>query len=327
MAAARLTVYADADPPLVPLFAGERLARLEALGGFSLHEGLVADTKTYEGLVADATALMIGWDLPTQALRAAEKLEVISYLGTGAANFIDLEEAARRGVTVCNTPGYGDNAVAEHTLALLFAVARQIPLLDRSFRSQGWIQMGQGFELRGKTLGLVGLGGIGARMAELARGLGMEVKAWTRNPSPERARRHGVAFVPLEELLATSDVVSLHLLLTPKTEGVLGAEELDRMKPEAVFINTARAELVDEAALVERLRSGRIAAAGLDVYWQEPLAKDHPLLGLDNVVVTPHVAFNTPEAGTAMVDLAILNVERYYAGAPINVVAGPAHSG
>lgn len=323
MAEERRVVYADADPPLVPLFAGARLARLEALGAFALHEGLAADTADYEARIAGAAAIMIGWDLPAEVMRAAEKLEMISYLGTGAANMIDLEEAAARGITVCNTPGYGDNAVAEHALALLFAVARNIPLLDRTFRTKGWDQMGQGFELRGKKLGLIGLGGIGSRMAELAKALGMEVRAWTRNPSSERAARHGIEFVPLESLLGESDIVSLHLLLTPETENFLGAAELGRMKPGAVFINTARAEMVEETALIECLRSGAIAAAGLDVFWKEPLPADHPLLSLDNVVATPHVAFNTPEAGEAMVDFAIANVERYYAGDPVNVVAGP----
>ena len=320
MADARRIVYADADPPLVPLFAGGRLARLEALGTFALYEGLAADASDYEARIAGVTALMIGWDLPLEVMRAAPRLEVISYLGTGAANFIDLEAAAARGITVCNTPGYGDNAVAEHALALLFAVARNIPLLDRTFRSKGWDQMGQGFELRGKKLGLIGLGGIGGRMAELARALGMEVRAWTRHPSPERAARHGVEFVPLENLLAESDIVSLHLLLTPETGNFLGAAELDRLKPGAVFINTARAELVEEAALIERLRSGAIAAAGIDVYLQEPLPNDHPLLALDNVVATPHIGFNTPEAGVAMVDFAIENLVRYYAGNPVNVI-------
>ena len=316
-------VFADADPPMVPLMVGERLARVEALGAFAVHQGRAADAADYETRIADATAIMIGWDLPVEVMRKAPRLEAISYLGTGAANMIDLPEAAARGITVCNTPGYGDNAVAEHALALLFAVARDIPRLDRTLRTEGWDQLAPGFELRGKTLGLIGLGGIGSRVAELAGALGMEVLAWTRNPSPERARRSGVTFAPLEAVLGQSDVISLHLLLTPETENLLGAAELDRMKPGAVFINTARAELVDEAALIERLRDRRIAAAGIDVYLQEPLPRDHPLLGLDNVVATPHIGFNTPEATMAMVDFGIDNLVRYFAGDPINVITAP----
>ena len=320
-------VFADADPPMMPLMVGERLARVQALGAFAVHEARPADAADYEARIADATAIMIGWDLPVEVMRKAPRLEAISYLGTGAANMIDLKEAAARGITVCNTPGYGDNAVAEHALALLFAVARDIPRHDRTLRPEGWDQLAPGFELRGKKLGLIGLGGIGSRVAELARALGMEVLAWTRNPSPERARRAGVTFAPLEAVLGESDVISLHLLLTPETENLLGAAELDRMKPGAVFINTARAELVDEVALIERLRTGRIAAAGIDVYLQEPLPGDHPLLGLDNVVATPHVGFNTPEATMAMVDFGIDNLVRYFAGDPINVITAPGREG
>ena len=316
-------VFADADPPMVPLMAGDRLARIEALGAFAVYEGLAADSADYEARIANATAIMIGWDLPVEVMRKAPRLEVISYLGTGAANMIDLPEAAARNITVCNTPGYGDNAVAEHALALMFAVARDIPRLDRTLRTEGWNQLAPGFELRGKRLGLIGLGGIGSRVAELAGALGMEVLAWTRNPSPERARRAGVTFAPLEAVLGKSDVISLHLLLTPETENLLGAAELDHMKPGAVFINTARAELVDEPALIARLRAGRIAAAGIDVYLEEPLPSGHPLLGLDNVVVTPHVGFNTPEATIAMVDFGIDNLVQYFAGDPINVIIAP----
>ncbi len=316
-------VFADADPPQVPLMVGARLARVEALGAFSVYEGFAANAADYEARIAGATAIMIGWELPVEVMRKAPRLEVISFLGTGAANNIDLPEAAARGITVCNTPGYGDNAVAEHALALLFAVARDIPRLDRTLRTEGWNQLDPGFELRGKKLGLIGLGGIGSRMAELATALGMEVLAWTRNPSPERAKRAGVTFAPLEAVLAESDVISLHLLLTPETQNLLGAAELDCMKPGAVFINTARAELVDEAALIARLRAGRIAAAGIDVYLKEPLPSNHPLLDLDNVVATPHVGFNTPEATIALVDMGIDNLVQYFAGNPINVVVAP----
>jgi D-3-phosphoglycerate dehydrogenase len=335
MAQRRDIVYPDADDQLAALLTGARRARLEALGAFRIHHGSPGDPAAYLECLGAAAGVVLGWGLPVEVMRRAPRLEVVSYLGIGAANFVDLAEAVRLGITVCNTPGYGDNAVAEHALALLLALARRVPRLDRGLRQAGrgagqgagqgaeWGQSQPGFELRGRTLGLVGLGGIGARMAELARALGMEVKAWTRNPSPERAERHGVAFLPLEELLETSDVISLHLLLTPETDGLLGPEELDRMKPDAVLVNTARAELVDQAALVERLRDGRIAAAGLDVFWNEPLPADHPLLELDNVVLTPHVGFNTPEAIAAMMDIAIDNLARYFEGSPINVVAGP----
>ena len=319
----RHIAYLDAEPVMAALFAGERLARAEALGSVAVHQGLPADTADFAARVGEAAGLLVGWNLPSEVMRQAPALETIGYMGIGAANFIDLEEAAKLGITVTNTPGYGNNAVAEHALALLLAVAREVPRLDRLFRQKGWDQFEPGFELRGKRLGLIGFGGIGARMAELGRALGMEVRAWTRNPSQARARQYGIDFIPLDQLLAESDVLSLHLLLTPETEGLLGAKELDRTKPGVVLINTARAELVDENALVERLQSGRIAAAGLDVFWEEPLPADHPLLTLDNAVLTPHVGFNTPEAAAAMLDMAIDNLARYFAGDPRNVIAEP----
>ena len=151
----------------------------------------------------------------------------------------------------------------------------------------------------------------------------MEVAVWTRSPSPERAERLGLTFKPLDEILAESDVLSLHLAMTPETENFLGREDLARTKPGVVLVNTARGGLVDEPAMIEALRSGHIAAAGLDVFAEEPLSAGHPLLALDNVVLSPHVAWNTPEATALLLDTAIGNLERYYDGDPINIVAGP----
>ena len=323
MTRSRNIVYPDAGADLARLIVGERLARLETLGRFEVHQGRPVDAQDFVARIGDAHAVLLGWDIPVDAMRRAPNLEVISFTGTGAADFVDLEEATRLGITVTNTPGYAANTVAEHALALLLAVARSIPGHARSMRAGEWLQT-PGFELRGRTLGLVGLGGIGARFAEMARALGMRVIAWTRTPDPARAARHGVEFMELDDVLATSDVVSLHLALTPGTAGLLGADRLDRMKPGAVLVNTARAGLVDEAALIARLADGRIAAAGLDVYDREPLPGDHPLRALDNVVLTPHVAYNTPEATEALFDMAIDNLVDYFAGNPANVVAGPA---
>lgn len=327
MAQRRHIVYPDADPQLAELITGDRLRRLEDLGTFKIHFGRPADTAQFIERIADASGVLLGWGLPTEAMRRSPRLEVVSFTGIGAANFVDLTEAARLGITVTNTPGYADNAVAEHALALLFAAARQVARLDRNLRQGEWGQSQPALELRGKTLGLIGFGGIGARLAEMARGLGIRVRAWTRNPSKERAERHGVEFVSLDKILEESDILSLHLALTPETEGFLGAEELDRVKHGAVIVNTARAELLDEAALVERLRSARIAAAGLDVYSNEPLPADHPLLELENTVLTPHVGFNTSEAIGALLDIAVDNLVRYFNGAPTNVVASPQRRG
>jgi D-3-phosphoglycerate dehydrogenase len=203
------------------------------------------------------------------------------------------------------------------------SIRRHLAALDRDLRQGLWTQSRAGFELKGKKLGLIGLGPIGARFGEMAQALAMEVAAWTRSPSPERAASLGFGFKPLDDILAESDVLSLHLALNPATQGFLGRDELANTKPGVVLVNTARGGLVDEAAMIAALRSGHIAAAGLDVFAEEPLSAGHPLLALDNVVLSPHVAWNTPEATALLLDTAIGNLERYYNGDPINIVAGP----
>lgn len=320
MPSVRRIVYPDADESLAPLLAGERTARLEALGELSVHYGRPADDDAYAALIAPAHAIILGWDLPAAVMRAAPDLEVIAFTGIGAANFVDLDEARRRGITVTNTPGYADETVAEHAIGLMLAVARRIARLDRDTRAGGWNKGLKAFDLKGKTLGLVGLGGIGARTAELARAFGMDVIAWTRAPDPARAERHGVRFTDLDALLAESDVISLHLALTPETAGLIDAGRLRRTKPGAVLVNTARGELVDEDALADLLEKSHLAGAGLDVFGEEPLPADHPFRQLENVVVTPHTGFNTPEATEAIIDIAIASLEAYYRGEPINVV-------
>ena len=323
MAEDRLIVYPDAEPDMMNMFAGERLARLEAVGRFQVIPGRPADHAEYIERLAGAAGIILGWDLPTPVLQQAPDLEVIAFAGIGVGTFVELDVAVAQGITVCNTPGYADNAVAEHALALLLSLARTVPRLDAKLRAGEWDQSQVGFELRGKTLGVVGLGGIGARMAELGRALGMEVVAWTRNATPERAARHGIELVELDALLAAADVVSLHVPATPETAGLLSADRLDRLKPGAVLVNTARAEVVDEAAMIERLGDGRLAGAALDVYGEEPLPAGHPLLALDNVVLSPHMGFSTPEAITAILDIAIDGLVGYFTGEPVNVVAGP----
>lgn len=323
--AERRIVYPDADETVLPFFEGERRERIERLGSFEIHTGLPASAADFAERVAGAHAIFLGGTvaMADEALDAALELEVISVCGVGAGSFVDLPAAAARGVTVCNSPDATVNTVAECALALLLAAARHLVALDRDLRQGRWNLSRPGFELKRKKLGLIGLGPIGARFGEMAEALGMEVAAWTRSPSPERAARLGFAFKPLDQILAESDVLSLHLALTPETENFLGRDELARVKPGVVLVNTARGGLVDEPAMVEALGSGRIAAAGLDVFAEEPLPAGHPLLALDNVVLSPHVAWNTPEATALLLDTAIGNLERYYAGDPINIVAGP----
>jgi len=326
MGSARI-VYPDANQHIVELMTGARLERLQVAGQFTAHVGQPENDGHFIERIGDASALMLGWGLPVDVMKAAPNLELIAFVGIGAGNFVDMDTAVARGITVCNTPGYADDTVAEHALAMMLATARNLGRLDRGLREGRWDQSVPGLELRGKKLGLVGFGGIGARFAALAHGIGMTVRAWTRNPSPQRARQHGIEFADLDSILRDSDVLSVHTALTPDTEDLLDGRALALTKPGVIIINTARGEIIEENALLTSLRSGHVAAAGLDVYHQEPLPSDHPLLSLDNVLLTPHVAFNTPEATLALLDISIDNILHYYRGDPVNVVAAPGMDG
>jgi D-3-phosphoglycerate dehydrogenase len=245
-------------------------------------------------------------------LDACPNLRMLSIWGTGTDN-VDLKAAKELGITVTNTPGANALSVAEHTIAILLALVRQIPHLDRGTRKGEWPRV-EMVQMSGKVLGLFGLGAIGKHVARMAHGLGMEVIAWTKNPSAERAKESNVRFVPREELLKSADVVSLHLILSDETVGFLKKDDLDLMKPNAFFVNTARAALVEPGALEETLQSGKIAGAGLDVYDQEPLPADHPLTTMTNVVLTPHNSGMTPEATISGLVMAVENVEAFLAG-------------
>jgi len=243
-------------------------------------------------------------------------LRLLSIWGTGTDN-VDLGAARELGVTVTNTPGANAISVAEHTIAILLALARQIPHLDREVRLGNWPRM-EMVQLGGKVLGLFGLGAIGRYVAKMAKGLGMDVIAWTLHPSPERAKESDVRFVSKEELLKRSDVVSLHLGLNDETRGFFKNEDFDLMKPSAFFVNTARAGLVERGALYEALKSKKITGAALDVYEQEPLPPGDPLTTLPNVVLTPHNAGLTPEATINGLMMAAENVAAFLAGKEID---------
>ena len=247
-------------------------------------------------------------------------LRLVSLWGTGTDN-VDLPSAAQHGVTVTNTPGVSAFSIAEHALALMLAVARRIPRIDAEVRQGRWPR-GQAVQMHGKTLGIIGLGAVGRQFARLGAAIGMRVIAWTMHPDPAL----GFELVPLDELLRASDVVSLHLRLSGDTRGFLGKPQLERMKPSAILINTARGPIVDEAALVEAITTGGIAGAGLDVFDVEPLPAGHPLAGLQNVVLTPHSAGITPEALEAGLALSIANVWNFLGGRATNVVVSGTRS-
>ena len=245
---------------------------------------------------------------------ACPHLRLVSLWGTGT-DHVDLPAAARHGVTITNTPGVSAVSIAEHALALLLAVARHIPQVDAATRRGEWAR-GQSMELRRKTCGVVGLGAIGAEFARLAAAIGMRVIAWTMHPRPVP----GVDIVELNELYRTSDVVSLHLRLSPETVNFVGAPQFALMKKTAILLNTARGAIVDEAAMIEALSTGRIAGAGLDVFTTEPLPAGHPLTRLSNVVMTPHCAGVTPEALEAGLRMAVENIWAFLSGRPEHVV-------
>jgi D-3-phosphoglycerate dehydrogenase / 2-oxoglutarate reductase len=234
--------------------------------------------------------------MPTEAMRACMGIKHVIFLGTGARSYMNPEELAALGIEVHIIKGYGDTAVAEHTIALMWAAARGVARMDRLVRQGGWPRT-EGVELTGKTIGLIGFGGIGSEVARIAGGSGMRVLAWNRTPKPSQ----DVNFVPLDRLLAESDVVSLHLLLMDETRGFLNAERLAKLRPGAILVNTARGALVDEDAMITALKEGRIAHAALDVFETEPLPAGHPLVALDNVTLSAHSGFRTPEASEKLI--------------------------
>src|SRR5580704_7636269 len=236
--------------------------------------------------------------MPTEFVARRDALKHIVFLGTGPASYMSLADMAARGIKVHIIRNYGDTAVAEHTIALLLASCRDIARMDREVRAGTWVPH-EGVQLLGKTLGVIGLGGIGGEVLRIGRGMGMDVIAWNRTPKP------GMPLVPLDELLARSDVISMNLTLNDETRGFLGPAQFARMKPGVIFVNTARAALVDETALIEALRSGHIRHAGLDVFHAEPLKPDHPLAQMENVTLTAHAAFRTLEASQTLLRRAI----------------------
>jgi D-3-phosphoglycerate dehydrogenase / 2-oxoglutarate reductase len=268
------------DPPIDvnrKPFAAEQLPRL--LDGYDI----AIDDHSY---------------MPTPQIERCPALKHIVFLGTGPASYMSLADMAARGIKVHIIKGYGDTAVAEHAIALLLAACRDIARMDREVRAGTWTPH-EGVQLRGKTLGVIGLGGIGSEVLRIGRGMGMDVIAWNRTPKP------GAPLVPLDELLARSDAISMNLTLNDETRGFLGPAQFARMNPGVIFVNTARAGLVDEAAFIEALRSGRIRHAGLDVFHAEPLKPDNPLARLDNVTLTAHAAFRTLEASMTLLRRAI----------------------
>jgi len=246
--------------------------------------------------------------MPTPLVAQCPELKHIVFLGTGPASYMNVQEIEARGTKIHIIKGYGDTAVAEHTIALMWAAARDVARMDREVRAGTWTPH-EGMQLLGKTLGVIGLGGIGREVARIGAGMGMKVVGWNRT-------RHADIKVPLvsiDELLTTSDVISMNLTLGDETRGFLSRERIARMKPGAIYVNTARGALADETALIDALKNGPIRHAGLDVFHDEPLKADHPLAKMDNVTLTAHAAFRTLEASQTLLRRSIDIVKRILA--------------
>jgi D-3-phosphoglycerate dehydrogenase / 2-oxoglutarate reductase len=246
--------------------------------------------------------------LPTDIAKQCTGLKHVVFLGTGARSYMNPEELSELGISVHLIKGYGDTAVAEAAVALMWASARGIAQMDREMRAGNWLRE-DGMQLTGKTLGLIGFGGIAAEVARIASGSGMKVIAWNRSPKTHP----GVEFVELDTLLTQSHVVSLHLLLNDETKGFLSRERIAQMRPGSILINTARGAVVDEDAMLDALRSGHIAHAGLDVFTVEPLPAGHPVTKLPNVTLSAHSAFRTPEASDNLIGAALDHCRRIIA--------------
>ena len=249
--------------------------------------------------VVDHTAL------PTDVAKLCTSLKHVVFLGTGARSYMNPDELAELGIDVHLIKGYGDTAVAEAAIALMWASARVIPWMDREMRRGNWLRE-DAMQLTGKTLGLIGFGGIAAEVARIALGSGMRVVAWNRSTK----KFPKVEFLDYDEVLTESDVISIHLLLNDETRGMISRACIEAMKPGVILVNTARGAIVDEQAMIDALKSGHIRHAGLDVFHNEPLKADHPLAQLPNVTLSAHAAFRTLEASMTLLRRAIEIVKK-----------------
>ena len=298
----------------------EHIEKLRSIGDLEIFS---EPPKTPDGLkerVKSADIVIVGWsDMTRNVIDSAKKLKMISIWAT-TCHYADLEVAKERGLVVSHVPGYATEAVAEHAFALLLAAIRKLPLADRHVRKGDfdWRPFG-GSELAGKTLGLIGTGAIGCRVAELAKAFKMQILAYDKYPNLKKAEEVGMKYVDLHTLLKESDIVTLHVTLTSETERLIGKKEMEAMKNGAVLINTSQGKVIDEKALIDALKSGKISFAGIDVFEEEPPSKDNPLFKLDNTILSPHVGFHTIEAAKRCTDICIDNVLKFLEGHPQNI--------
>jgi phosphoglycerate dehydrogenase-like enzyme len=297
----------------------KHLKKLRTLGQLKVFKEPPKTSEELKKRIKEADVAIVGWSQLTKSvINSAAKLKMISIWAT-TCHYADLEAAKERGIVVTHVPGYATESVAEYTFALLLASVRKLNLADRHVRKGNfdWRPFG-GRELAGKTLGIIGTGTIGCRIAEIARAFQMQVLGYDKYPNPKRAEEIGFKNVDLNTLLKNSDVVTLHVTLTPETEKLIGKREIDIMKNNAVIINTSQGKVVDEKALVEALKSNKLSFAGLDVLEEEPPPKNNPLFKISHTVLSPHIAFNTVEAETRCTDICVDNVAKFIEGKPQN---------
>ncbi len=315
---AKIVVPGD-NPPQIQ--GSPHLERLEPYGDVTLYTDRPESLEEQIDRTKDADIIMNTRGIVTwyaEALHQVPKLRMIATCSIGT-DMLDLDTARELGVVICNQPGRTAPVVAEHGFGLMFAAAKRTAFMTTAVKEGGWPRM-DNIYLQGKTLGIIGTGHIGAEMARLGRAIGMNVIAWTFNPSPERAAQLGVQYVELDELLQTADVVSLHVKLTDDSREMIGKRELELMKPNALLINVARGDIVDTGALIETLNSGHLGGAAIDVYDEEPPPADHPLLDCEQVILSPHCADMTPEGVDLLNEGVVDNVIAFLEGKPQNVV-------
>ncbi len=301
----------------------KHIDRLKTLGEVVLHTDTDNEQKAIEHLKDVDIAIVDGFICPLNAnvLNNTNSLKYIVIQSTGY-DCIDLETATQKGITVSNVPTYASQSVAELAIALMFAVARKITLADKAMRNDFFeidprydlYNQFVGSTIKGKTMGILGHGEIGSKVAEMAHGLGMQVLCFTKHP----AEIDWIKFLSLQEVLTQSDVVSIHLPLTPETENIISTNEFKQMKTESILVNTARGKHVNTQALYEALKTGEIGGAGVDVIADAD--ENHPIFKLENIVFTPHLAFFTDESLRNLADTVVANVEAYIKGSPINLV-------
>jgi D-3-phosphoglycerate dehydrogenase len=298
----------------------EHVKKLRSLGDLEIFQEPSDTPDELKNRIDAADIVIVGWShLTRDIISSAKKLKMISIWAT-TCHYADLQAAKERGIVVTHVPGYATEAVAEHVFALLLAAVRRLLAADKNVRRGDfdWRQFA-GIELCGKTLGIIGTGSIGLRVAEIGKVFKMQVLGYDKYPNQERAKEIGMEYVDLHELVEKSDVITLHVTLTSETERLLGRKEIESMRNGAVIVNTSQGRIVDEAALIEALKSGKISYAGLDVFEKEPPARDNPLFRLDNTVLSPHIGFHTLEAKRRCSDICVDNVVKFIRGQTQNL--------